>query len=297
MLEGLWGSVRKQRQRRRCIYLTAEQFTSYFLESLHGKGLPNFRRRYRGLDLLIIEDVQFFAGKQATISELLHTVDSLNRDGRQVAFSGDRPPNELSRLGDELMNRLVGGLVVNIQSPQEETRLEILRSFAKRRAIDVPDEVLCMIASKLQDDVRKLHGAMNRLVATSLAMQAPITPTLAANALEEVFRSSIRQVQLGDIERVVCATFGVEAKTLRSNSRSRGVSHPRMLAMWLARKYTRAGLAEIGEFFGHRSHSTVVSAEKKVNTWRSKGHVLRMAAGDYNAKDAIRQIESKLHAG
>ncbi len=298
LLEGLWGSIRSQRdRRRRCIYLTAEQFTSYFLESLHGRGLPNFRRRYRGLDLLIIEDVQFFAGKQATISELLHTVDSLTRDGRQVAFSADRPPNELTQLGSELTNRLVGGLVVNMQPPDEDTRLKILRSLAKRRSIEVPDEVLNMIATRLQDDVRKLHGAMNRLVATSLALQQPITTDLARNALEEVFRSSSRHVQLSDIERIVCDTFGVEPNTLRSNARTRAVSQPRMLAMWLARKYTRAGLAEIGEFFGRRSHSTVVSAEKKVNSWRSQGQVLRMVAGDFNAEDAIRQIESRLHAG
>ena len=296
LLEGLWSTIRRQ-GRRRCIYLTAEQFTSYFLESLHGRGLPNFRRRYRGLDLLIIEDVQFFAGKQATVSELLHTIDSLSRDGRQVVFSADRPPNELNQLGPELTNRLCGGLVVNMQPPDITMRLEILKRLAELRSVDAPDDVLHMIAQRLPDDVRKLHGALHRLAATSAALQQPITPLLARTALEEVFRSSTRHVQLGDIERVVCDSFGVEPKTLRSSCRTRNVSHPRMLAMWLARKYTRAGLAEIGEFFGRRSHSTVVSAEKKVNTWQNQGHVLRMASGDLNARDAIRQIEAKLHAG
>ena len=297
LLEGLWSNVRRQRERRRCIYLTAEQFTSYFLESLHGRGLPNFRRRYRGLDLLIIEDVQFFVGKEATISELLHTVDSLAREGRQVAFSADRPPTQLTQLGPELSNRLCGGLVVNMQAPELETRCQILQRAAQSRSIDVPEEVLRLIATRLADDVRKLYGALNRLAATSTAWQQPITTSLARQALEEVFRSSTRHVQLADIERVVCKSFGVEPKVLRSASRIRSVSHPRMLAMWLARKYTRAGLAEIGEFFGRRSHSTVVSAEKKVNCWRSQGQVVRMLDGDCVAEEAIRQIETRLHAG
>jgi chromosomal replication initiator protein len=259
--------------------------------------LPNFRRRYRGLDLLIIEDVQFFVGKQATISELLHTVDSLARDGRQVALSADRPPTQLTQLGPELSNRLCGGLVVNMQPPELETRCQILQHAAQLRSINVPEDVLRLIATRLEDDVRKLHGALHRLAATSTALQQPITTSLARQALEEVFRSSTRHVQLGDIERVVCNTFGVEPKVLRSTSRTRSVSHPRMLAMWLARKYTRAGLAEIGEFFGRRSHSTVVSAEKKVNCWRSQGQVVRMLDGDCVAEEAIRQIEARLHAG
>ncbi len=297
LLEGLWSSVRRQRERRRCVYLTAEQFTSYFLESLHGRGLPNFRRRYRGLDLLIIEDVQFFVGKQATISELLHTVDSLARDGRQVALSADRPPSQLTQLGPEVTNRLCGGLVVNMQPPELEARCQILQRAAQSRSIDVPEEVLRLIATRLPDDVRKLYGALHRLAATGTALQLPITSSLARQALEEIFRSSTRHVQLGDIERVVCETFGMEPKLLRSASRTRSVSHPRMLAMWLARKYTRAGLAEIGEFFGRRSHSTVVSAERKVNCWRSQGQMVRMLDSDCVAEEAIRQIEARLHAG
>lgn len=298
LLEGVWSAIRSGGRNRRCIYLTAEQFTSFFLEALHGSGLPSFRRRYRELDLLIVEDLQFFAGKTATLNELLFTVDSMLRDGRQLAFSSDRSPIELAQvMGPELSTRICGGLVANMISPELETRVEIARQIARQRSLELPNTVLQLVAERLTDDVRQLQGAINKLMAVHQAVGKPISYSLAEKALEEVFHNSQRQVQLRDIEHAICDIFGVDSERLKSSSKAREISHPRMLAMWLARKYTRAALSEIGEFFGHRSHSTVISAEKKVNRWRSDHSTVRILQNDCRVDEAIRQIETKLRVG
>ncbi len=151
-----------------------------------------------------------------------------------------------------------------------------------------------MIADHLVGDVRQLLGAINRLHATSRAWQKPIDLGLAETALEDVFHSSVRVVRLADIERAVCGVFEVSPSNLKSASKSRRVSHPRMLAMWLARKYTRAGLSEIGEYFGRRSHATVISAAKKVDTWVNKGEQLRFSDHECAVSEAIRQVERKM---
>lgn len=298
LLEGIWSAVRGGGVNRRCIYLTAEQFTSFFLEALHGSGLPSFRRRYRELDLLIIEDLHFFKGKNATLNELLYTIDTMLRDGKQLAFSSDRSPAELAQItGAELNTRICGGLVASMSAPETATRINIARQMASSRGLALPHNVLELLAIQLPNDLRQIQGAINKLLAVQKAVGGPITLPLAEQSLEEVFHCSRPKVQLRDIERAVCDTFGVESDKLKSSSKSRAVSHPRMLAMWLARKYTRAALSEIGEYFGNRSHSTVISAEKKVNTWCSDRSTVRISKNDYQVEEAIRQIESRLRVG
>lgn len=297
LLEGIWSALRRQSRKSRCVYLTAEQFTSYFIEALHGRGLPNFRRYYRGVDLLVIEDVQFFARKRATLDELQYTIDSLLRDGRQLALSSDRSPSQLTNLGNELSVRFSGGLVARLQLPDRVTRLEIVRRVANERGLSVPEPVVELIANHLTEDVRLLHGALNRLAAASQALGEPITRSLAVRTLEELFQSNRRVVALPDIAKAVSEVCGVEQDRLRSADKSRSVSEPRMLAMWLARQYTRAPLSEIGEFFGGRSHSTVISANKKVKTWVESGHDLQSnRTAPSGIQDLIQQIELQMRA-
>lgn len=297
LLEGLWTEVRRKQARCQAVYLSAEQYTTLFLGALHGSGLPNFRRKYRGLDLLIVDDIQFLAGKRATLVELLHTIDDFAREGRQLVFAADRPPSELNELGPELITRLQGGLACGLQSPDYETRLGIVRKMAERQELNVPAEVQAYVAAHFQRHARELAGALNRLHAASLASQQPISLAMAEETLSELLRHAARTVRLPDIEQAVCQLFGLEPKSLQSNRKGKQISHPRMLAMWLARKHTRAAFSEIGYYFGRRSHSTVISAQKKINAWMADHVALEANDGAWDVEDAIRRVEQALRAG
>jgi chromosomal replication initiator protein len=297
LLEGIWTAARKSHQRLSAVYLSAEQFTSHFLEALRGSGLPSFRRKYRGVGLLLIDDLQFFVGKRATQVELLHTVDTFLREGRQLVFAADRSPAELAELGPELTTRLTSGLVCRIEPPDLATRLGIVAQMARRMKLHVPADVQQFVATRLTSHARELSGALCCLKATSQALGRPISPAMAEEALAEMIRHSGRVVKLADIEKAVCEVFGLEPASLQSDEKARRVSHPRMLAMWLARKHTRAALSEIGHYFGRRSHSTVISAQKRVDGWMASGRPLDLAEHHWPADDAIRQVERRLAAG
>ena len=297
LLESIWSAVRRGRGGRRVLYLTAEQFTSMFLEALRGSGLPSFRYKYRHVDLLLLDDVQFFLGKRATLVELQTTIDSLLREQRQLVLAADRSPAELSKFGPELMARFSGGLVCSMEGADVETRLGILRQFASRMEAHVPSEVLRMMAQQLDGDARKLAGALNKLEATSRAFGREIDTHLAESALADVFQATSHVVQLNDIDRAVCDVFGLEPRSLQSSRKARTYSQPRALAMWLARKYTRAAYSEIGEYFGRRSHSTVISAQKQVGRWMDADQAVRLAHGSCNVQEVIRRVESQIRAG
>ncbi len=292
--QGIWSRVRRRAQGRRCVYLTAEQFTTYFLQALNGSGMPSFRRRYRKVDLLIIEDIQFLAGKRATIVELQHTIDEVSQEGGQIVLTADGSPAELSGLGSELATRLTGGLVVRVEPADWTARRQIIVAAARQRELCIPEVVAASIAERLVGDVRQLLGAVNRLHAASRAWERPVDEELAAKALEDIFRASVRAVGLADVEQAVCSVFEVTSTHLRSASKSRKHSQPRMLAMWLARKYTRVGLSEIGDHFGRRSHATVISATKKVAQWMDEDIRIRLMDQDCAVRDALRRVEQRL---
>jgi chromosomal replication initiator protein len=297
LLEGVWTAARKSHGRLTTIYLSAEQFTSQFLEALRGSGLPSFRRKYRGVGVLVLDDLQFFVGKRATQVELLHTIDTFLQEGRQLVFAADRSPSELPELGPELITRLTSGLVCRIEPPDHATRLGILGQMAKRMKVHVPADVQQFVASRLTSHARELSGALCRLLATSQSLGRPISMAMAEEALADLIGHSGRAVRLPDIEKAVCEVFGLDPASLQSDVKGKRVSHPRMLAMWLARKHTRAALSEIGHFFGHRSHSTVVSAQKRVQDWVTSGRPLDLAERRGTVDDAIRQVERRLAAG
>jgi chromosomal replication initiator protein len=297
LLEGIWSAFRRAHRQAGAIYLSAEQFTSYFLEALRGAGLPSFRRKYRDVELFILDDIQFFAGKRATLVELLHTVDTLGAAGKQLVFAADRSPAALKSLGPELAARLAGAMACRIEPPEYATRLAIVAQLATEWEIAIPPEVQAYVASHLTSQARELAGALRRLEATSLALGKPITLALAEEALGDLIHTSGRAVRLGDIEKAICDVFHLEPDSLQSDRKVKTVSHPRMLAMWLARKHTRVALSEIGHFFGRRSHSTVISAQKKVELWMAAGAPLDVDGRRCNVEDAIRRVEESLRAG
>jgi chromosomal replication initiator protein len=294
LLEGIWSAVRQTHRQAHALYLSAEQFTTGFVQAVHGGGLPSFRRKYRHVDLLLIDDVQFFRGKLRTVEELLHTLDAMLKADRQIVLAGDAAPSDLSELGPELVTRLQGGMVCRIARPDYETRLGIVRGLAAAARFPTPQAVLEYVARHLAAGARELTGAMNRLQATSEALSQPITLALAEDALADLVHHSQRLIRLSDIERAVCQEFGLSPESLQSNGKGKTVSHPRMLAMWLARKHTRAGLAEIGAYFGRRSHSTVVSAQQRITGWLAARTAVEVSDRRCPIDEAVRRVEERL---
>jgi chromosomal replication initiator protein len=294
LLRAVQQEYRKYHARAAALYLTAEQFTTSFVEAIRGSGVPSFRQKCRGAQLLVIDDLQFFIGKQRTLEELLYTIDTLNVDGRQLVFSSDRGLADLRALGPELISRLSGGLICDLAMPEFSTRLGIVRQLADEMGIALEADVAGAIATQIIGGARELRGALHRLQAMSVTYREMISRSLADRALAEMARHSTRAVRLADVQKVVCDAFGVEPAQLKSERKGRSLAEPRMLAMWLARKYTRAPWSEIGEFFGRNSHSTVISAHRRVEKLIAEQGEVGMANQSCQVDEAIRRLETAL---
>ncbi len=294
LLRAVVREFRRLNPRWTAVYLTAEQFTTSFIEALRGSGLPSFRQKCRGVNLLLIDDLQFFAGKDRTLEELQYTIDTLTADGRQIVLASDRPLAELRFLGPELTSRLAGGLACEIEPPEFATRLEIARRLSVQFGLVVNDDVLSAVAAQVNAGARELRGALHRLQAMSLAYNEPVTREMAQRTIAEMTRHSARTVKLTDVQKAVCDVFGIEPAQLRSERKGRALSEPRILAMWLARKYTRAAWSDIAQFFGRRSHSTVISAHRRVEKLISSQGQIGMSDRSCSVEEAIRRLEHAL---
>ncbi len=288
--------LRGVRRMRRVVHMTSEQFTNDFTDGLRGGGLPMFRRKYRDVEALILEDIQFFVGKKSTLTEVKHTLDNLLRLDRQVIFTADRSLNDLQQLGSELVGRMRGGLTSPIFPLDEQTRFDLLLRETQAAGLDAEEPVMREIAQRVTGDGRVLSGIVKRLAAVSAVDSGRLSWEKCWSAIHDLVQATQPVVRIMDIERVVCDVFGLESNSLQSQSKTRRVSQPRMLAMFLARKYTPAAYKEIGDYFGRRRHSTVISAEKTVSNWLDEDAHIRLGKG-LTVKDAIRHVESQLQVG
>jgi chromosomal replication initiator protein len=297
LLHAIAADLRRGPGRPRVLHLTSEQFTSQFLEAIERRQSPGFRQKCRSVDAILIDDIQFLSTKRATIGELLMTIDAVQQSGGQVVLSADAPPNQWPPMCADLANRAVAGLTVGIDAPGYETRLAIVRQFAARCRLKLGPGVDELVAQRVTGSGRLLAGAINRMAAQSSAQRRPIDVSLAEQALESFCREHAPQVRLTDIQRAVCEVFGVEPGSLKSNRRTAAVVQPRMLAMWLARKYTRAALSEISEFFGRRSHSTVISAQQKIDGLVRRKADMSVRENACQVEEVVRRVEAALRVG
>ena len=299
LLEAATNEYRRRLRAKRCVFLTAEQFTNQFVASLRdNRGLPMFRRKFRDLDLLAIDDIQFLAGKNATLNEFQFTLDQLVRQGKQVIVSSDRPPMELDTLGSDLLNRLASGLMCPLMFPNLEGRKSIIRSMCQQRNFRLSSDVVELIAEQITRDVRRLSGAINRLRAVSMSTGVEnVTVKIATEMLHDLISLSSIGTSMVTIEEAVCNLTGIKSADLRSNSRRKSISSARMLAMYLAREHTNAALSEIGDYFGGRSHSTVIAAKKKITSLIADDSNIALANSNVKIKVAIDRIQSKLRIG
>ncbi len=297
LLEGIYREVRRLFPDSQVLYLTAEAFINYFVAAQRERAMPGFRQRFRNVDVLLLDDIDFLDSKRGTQEELLHTLTQLQSHGRQVVVSADCHPRMLSNLRDELTTRFTAGLVCRLEAPDASLRQE----FVTRKAVSLPAEftrdALAFVARKFKSNLRELGGALNSLDTHFSATGERITLTVARRVLGALEREYQRIVSISDIETAVGATFGVTTRELRSNSRERRISRPRMLAMFLARRHTQAAYQEIGRHFGNRNHSTVISAERKVREWIEGGSELRVASQTWRADELVDMLEEKLLVG
>jgi chromosomal replication initiator protein len=247
-------------------YVTSETFMNDFINSLRDKRIEGFKQRYRNYDVLLIDDVQFFEHKERIQEEFFHTFNSLYEAGSQIVISSDRPPREISTLEERLRSRFEWGLITDIQPPDLETRIAILRKKVKTDNIAVPDaEVLTFIASRISTNIRELEGALTRVVAFSSLTGRPMTTELAQDVLKDVFpQGELAVVSIKGIQETVSDRFGLSLDELCGDKRSQNIVYPRQVAMYLSRELTDSSLPKIGKEFGGRDHTTVIHATSKI---------------------------------
>lgn len=268
----------------RVTFITTEQFTNDVITSIAKRSMPDFRRRYRETDLLLVDDVHFLGGKETTQEEFFHTFNAIYEAGRQVVLTSDRPPSEIPRLEARLVSRFEWGMVADVGQPDLEHRMAILRHKARADRLDraLPDAVLEFIASTVHSNVRELEGSMIKLLAYASLRSKPITVDLAREALRDKVRTvqgkaqrSSRHDRLRAIQQRVAAEWGVSVDGLQAKSRSRTVTVPRQVAMFLSRELLGLQLVEIGQAFGGRDHSTVIHSLDRVSAMMADDRELR----------------------
>ena len=247
-------------------YVTSETFMNDFINSLRDKRIEGFKHRYRNYDLLLVDDVQFFEGKERIQEEFFHTFNSLYESGSQIVISSDRPPKEIATLEARLRSRFEWGLITDIQPPDLETRIAILRKKVKTDGIHISDpDVVTHVAERVTTNIRELEGALTRVVAFSSLTGRPMTVELAEDVLKDVFpQGQPVEISIRRIQETVSERFGMSVNELCSAKRSQAIAYPRQVAMYLSRALTDSSLPKIGKEFGGRDHTTVMHANAKI---------------------------------
>ena len=293
LLEGIFAGL-KRLPDARPVYVTAEEFTSRFVQASRLGKMSAFRRQFRDCSALLLDNLNFLANKRGSLEEFLHTFDALVSDGRQVVVTTDCHPRLADELMPELVDRLLGGAVWGLMPPDSDTRLDILRKKAGHAQPAIPDPVLTYLGKSLCGNVRELEGAVNSVRHYSRVTGRPVDQAVAREALGDLLRHAVRVVTVGDVDAAVCATLRMPAGTLQAKGRAWAVSHPRMVAIFLCRKHTAATYGEIGKHFGAKTHSTAVAAEKKVRGWLEKDASVAIGDRDWKAKELVERVERQL---
>ncbi|AYE53199.1 chromosomal replication initiator protein DnaA [Priestia megaterium] len=268
------------------VYLSSEKFTNEFINSIRDNKAVEFRNKYRNVDVLLIDDIQFLAGKEQTQEEFFHTFNTLHEESKQIVISSDRPPKEIPTLEDRLRSRFEWGLITDITPPDLETRIAILRKKAKADGLVIPNEVMLYIANQIDSNIRELEGALIRVVAYSSLINKDINADLAAEALKDIIPSSKpRVITIQDIQQIVGQEFNIKLDDFKAKKRTKSVAFPRQIAMYLSRELTDFSLPKIGEEFGGRDHTTVIHAHEKIS---------KLVQTDTDLQKQIKEISESL---
>jgi chromosomal replication initiator protein len=245
-------------------YISSEKFTNELIDAIQHHSTASFRQKYRNVDTLVIDDIHFIAGKESTQEEFFHTFNTLYDAHKQIVFSSDRPPKEIANLQERLVSRFGWGLTTDIQPPDLETRVAILKKKIEREPVSVPDDVIFFIAQLIKTNIRELEGALIRTIAYSLLEEAPVTLQLTKEVLKDLLKEPKKVITVDFIQRCVVEEFSVALQDMKTRRRNKQVVLPRQIAMYLSRELTDLSLPEIGEAFGGKDHTTVLHSYKKI---------------------------------
>ena len=258
------GHQSAQRSGLKVVYLSSESFMNELIGSLRRDKMDEFKKKFRNVDILILDDVQFIAGKERTQEEFFHTFNSLYESHKQIVITSDKFPKEIPGIEDRLRNRFEWGLIADIQPPDMETRVAILQKKAENESVQLPHDVAFFLASNIDSNVRELEGSLTRLGAFSSLTKATITVELAKDVLKNTLKSAQQEITVENIQKTICDYFNLKIGDLKAKRRTQNIALPRQVAMYLCRKYTETSFPAIGDKFGGRDHSTVIHASKTI---------------------------------
>ena len=268
LMHAIGHEVKRRQPSSSICYVSAEKFTNEMITSLRNDRMTSFRDRFRSVDVLLIDDIQFIAQKERTQEEFFHTFNALHESMRQIVIASDRPPKELAEIEDRLRSRFEWGLIADIQPPDLETKVAILQKKAESEQVTLPTDVALFIASNVRTNVRELEGAMTRLIAWCQLNRMEITLVTTQQCLKQFIDMQVRKITIEAIQRAVAEQFGMKVSDLKQKNNSRNVVVPRQIAMYLAKQMTEASLPEIGRQFGNKHHTTVMHSIGKIDELR-----------------------------
>src|SRR6516162_7618077 len=268
LMQAIGHEIKKREQGMAICYLSGEKFTNEMINALRNNKMTSFRDKYRNMDVLLVDDIQFLASKERTQEEFFHTFNALHEAMRQIVIASDRPPKELAEMEDRLRSRFEWGLIADIQPPDLETKVAILQKKAETERVMLPTDVALYIASNIRSNVRELEGALIRLTAYVSLIGAEITLPYAQQVLKNFIDSQVRKVTIEAIQKAVSEQFGLRPAEIKAKNNSRAIVYPRQIAMYLAKHLTEASLPEIGRQFGGKHHTTVLHSVEKIEEVR-----------------------------
>ncbi|MDZ4994358.1 chromosomal replication initiator protein DnaA [Clostridium perfringens] len=266
LMHAIGHYILQENPKAKVVYVSSEKFTNELINAIKDDKNEEFRNKYRKVDVLLIDDIQFIAGKERTQEEFFHTFNALHEENKQIILSSDRPPKEIPTLEDRLRSRFEWGLIADIQAPDFETRMAILKKKADVEGLNVPNEVMVYIATKIKSNIRELEGALIRIIAYSSLTNRDVSVDLASEALKDIISNKeSAPVTVKTIQESVANYYNLRIDDLKSQRRTRNIAYPRQIAMYLSRKLTDMSLPKIGEEFGGRDHTTVIHAYEKIS--------------------------------
>jgi len=264
LMHAIGNEVLRRNPSMKILYVTAENFTNDFVDAIKDKSMDKFKQKYRSVDLLLVDDIQFFAGKDQIQEEFFNTFNDLRDTGRQLVISSDKPPRDIPLLEDRLKSRLEWGIVADIYMADYETRLAILRKKTDEKHAIIDDDILQNIAAKIDSNIRELEGVFNKLIVHSTLNRTPVTMEMAEQAINDMIKQKDSVISIEYIQESVCKYFNITQKDLQSSQRSNDITYPRQIGMYLCRSLTNESFPKIGDAFGKRDHTTVMHAFKKI---------------------------------
>ncbi len=284
LIQAIGHYVLKNHSLLKISYVSAENFMNELIHAIQSGSTLKFKKKYRNIDILLIDDVHFLAGKESTQEEFFFTFNALHDANKQIVVTSDRPPKEIPTLQERLTSRFEWGLITDIQPPDLETRIAILRKKVRKECIEIPDSVITMIAENVKSNIRELEGSLIRILASASLTRREINPEMAEEVLEDLITRSRRMTTIEDIQKAVSDKLEIPVARIKSKTRTRDVVRARMVAIYLAREITEAPLMKIGRKFGGRDHSTVLHAIKRIEKFLRSDSTLERTIQDIRGR-------------